>query len=334
MGSRRDFIKTLGIAGAGLLIPWKKVLPDTPSVFFDTSKLTKFKDPLLTAIPTAVPDYKFANISHYTISMNEGTHRFHSEMPVSKTWGYGGLGYLGPTIEANSGEIIKVKWINNLPMDHIFEQDMMLLEMMDLADKPMVRTVVHVHGAKVPEKYDGGPEDWYASGGSLEAIYPNIQDARMMWYHDHALGQTRLNAYAGLAGLYFIRDDWEEKMNLPSGKYEIPLVIQDKQFDENGQLFYLNPWGPEFFGDTILVNGTAWPKLEVEPRKYRFRMLNASQARFFNLYLDYNVPMYQIGTEAGFLPRTAIHNFSSQLIMGCGERADVIIDFSNYKGKE
>lgn len=334
MGSRRDFIKTLGITGAGLLVPWKKLLPDTPAEFYDTSKLTKFKDPLLAAIPVAQPDFKLGNMEHYTIKMAEGTHQFHSEMPVTKTWGYGGLGYFGPTIEARMNQIVKVKWVNNLPAEHLLEQDMMLLEMMNLADKPLVRSVVHVHGAKVPETSDGGPEDWYASGGWRECVYPNMQDARMMWYHDHALGQTRLNAYAGLAGLFIIRDDDEDRMNLPSGPYEIPLIMQDKQFDVNGQLFYLNPWGPEFFGDTMVVNRTIWPKLEVEPRKYRFRMLNASQARFLNLYLDYNVPMYQIGTEGGFLPKTVVHNAGNQLILGCGERADVIVDFSFLYGKE
>ncbi|MGE5681850.1 MAG: multicopper oxidase domain-containing protein [Bacillota bacterium] len=334
MSNRRDFIRQLGMAGMGMLIPWQKLLPDTPTTFFDTSKLTKFKDPLLSAIPVAVPDYQSEDVTHYTIKMAEGTHRFHSEMPLTRTWGYGGLGYLGPTIETKTNHIVKVKWVNNLPGEHIFEQDMMLLKMMHLEDKPMVRTSVHLHGAKVPEIYDGGPEAWYSVGESFESVYPNIQDARHMWYHDHALGQTRLNAYAGLAGLWFIRDNREKAMHLPEGEYEIPLVIQDKQFDENGQLFYLNPWGPEFFGDTIMVNGTIWPKLEVEPRKYRFRMLNAAQARFFNLYMDYNVPMYQIGTEGGFLPRTAVHNFGNQLILGCGERADVIIDFSDFCGKE
>ncbi|MGE5458718.1 MAG: multicopper oxidase domain-containing protein [Methanococcaceae archaeon] len=334
MFSRRDFIQTMGLAGAGLFVPWKKLLPATPDQFFDTSQLTKFKDPLLAAIPVAVPDLKLGTVKHYTIKMAEGTHRFHSEMPLTKTWGYGGLGYFGPTIETRTNQILGIKWVNNLPAEHIFEQDEMILEMMGLKDKPMVRTCVHLHGAKVPEKYDGGPEDWYTVGQSFESLYPNIQDARQMWYHDHALGQTRLNAYAGLAGLWYIRDAWEDALNLPKGNYEIPLIIQDKKFDLNGQLFYLNPWEAEFFGDTILVNGTAWPKLEVEPRKYRFRLLNGAQARFFNLFLDLNVPMYQIGTEAGFLNNTVQFNSSHQLVLGNGERADVIIDFAPYKGQE
>ncbi|HEX2961119.1 MAG TPA: multicopper oxidase domain-containing protein [Ignavibacteriales bacterium] len=332
MSSRRDFIRQIGIAGAGMLIPWSKLLPDTPTQFFDTSKLTKFKDPLLSAIPVAKPVWENGHISHYTITMEEGSCRFHSEMPVTKTWGYGGLGYLGPTIETRENRIVIIKWVNNLPSEHIFEQDEKLLEMLNVPS--YTRACVHLHGGKVPEKFDGSPESWFASGRSFEALYPNIQDARQMWYHDHALGQTRLNAYAGLAGLWFIRDDYEDSLNLPKGPYEIPLVIQDKQFDINGQLFYLNPWGPEFFGDAIMVNRTIWPRLEVEPRKYRFRMLNASQARFFNIYLDNNVPMYQIGTEGGFLPGTVIHNFSNQLVLGCAERADVIVDFSSLEGKE
>src|ERR1044071_960167 len=112
-----------------------------------------------------------------------------------------------------------------------------------------------------------------------------------LWYHDHALGNTRLNVASGLAGMYFIRDDYEDSLNLPSGPFEVPIMIQDRAFRSDGQIDYPGEgvtaqhpvWIPEYFGDTSVVNGKVLPFLEVEPRRYRFRMLNAANARFYNL---------------------------------------------------
>jgi spore coat protein A len=216
---------------------------------------------------------------------------------------------------------------------------------------------------------DGLPQHWFTpdptapangiggpAGNSFLATYHNNQRAAGIWYHDHALGITRLNVYAGLAGLYFVRDAVEQSLNLPTGPYEVPLVLQDRRFYANGQLFYpagpgdlTNPGGgtplaglppdfpstssvvPHAFGDVNLVNGKIWPYLEVEPRKYRFRMLNGANARFYNLVLDAgaagSVPFHQIGTDAGLLANRVDRN---SLLMGPADRADVIVDFSQY----
>ena len=120
------------------------------------------------------------------------------------------------------------------------------------------------------------------------------------------LGITRLNVYAGLFGAFIIRDEFEDALNLPKGKYEIPLTLFDRSFDREGQLFYPvspdaeSPWVPEVFGDAILVNGKLFPYLEVEPRKYRFRVLNAANGRFFHLALSNGQEFHQIGTDLGF----------------------------------
>ncbi len=221
-------------------------------------------------------------------------------------------------------------------------------------DQPSVRTVVHLHGGRVRPEYDGYPEAWFTRDFEkrgpkfLEKVYyyPNCQRPTTLWYHDHALGITRLNVYAGLAGFYLIRDDQEESLNLPSGPYEIPMVIQDRSFYPNGELFYSsqpdvipppeevphfpNPSiVPEFFGDTILVNGKVWPYLEVEPRKYRFRILNGSNARFYKMQLSSGQKFIQIGTEGGLLESKVETN---TIILAPAERADVIIDFSNQNG--
>ena len=153
---------------------------------------------------------------------------------------------------------------------------------------------------------------------------------------DHALGITRLNMFAGLFGLYILRDELEAGLNLPHGKYEIPLILYDRSFDRDGQLFYPvsgdpeSPWVSEVFGDGILVNGKLFPFLEVEPRLYRFRVLNAANGRFFHLAFSARTTFHQIGTDLGLLARPVpLESFA----LAPGERADLLVDFSSHRGE-
>lgn len=272
-----------------------------------------------------------------------------------------------------------------------------------------VPMVVHVHGAHTGEDSDGYPEAWYlpeeaatdpninySSGtffdymnskykhkwtpGTVSFKYPNDQRATTLWYHDHTLGMTRINVYAGPAGFWLIRggdDDLDLGYVAPGvgdnafGEYtEIPIAIQDRSFDDNGQLFYpdnraffegllvsqlqipFTPdpavgspsdvapiWNPEFFGNMMVVNGQTWPFLEVEQRRYRFRLLNGCNSRF--LILDFSdipdVEVWQIGAEGGFLPAPILLNDytypgaddgAATILMGPAERADIIVDFT------
>ena len=158
----------------------------------------------------------------------------------------------------------------------------------------------------------------------------------MLWYHDHALGINRLNVVAGLFGVFLVRDPVEDSLNLPSGKYEIPLVIYDRMFDEQGQLYYpvsgdpKAPWVPEFFGDAILVNGKLFPYLEVEPRRYRFRVLNGANGRFFHLSLSNGQTFHQIGSDQGLLPAPVSLD---HVLLAPSERADLILDFADHAGE-
>ena len=206
-----------------------------------------------------------------------------------------------------------------------------------------IPTVVHLHGAEVLSQFDGHPEAWFTPGlaqrgrGFVSNMYNyvNTQDATTLWYHDHSLGVVRENVYAGLAGFYFVRDNRDtglanNPITLPSGAQEVELFLADKQFDTNGQLYWPdsdqagslnggpgNPdkhpfWIPEFFGDVITVNGKAWPVMDVQPRRYRFRVVNGSNARFYSMQLfnqagvDMHVngpagpAIWQIGSDGGF----------------------------------
>jgi len=221
--------------------------------------------------------------------------------------------------------------------------------------------VTHLHGGEVPSGSDGGPEQWWTQNGihghdynttittdpnAAVYYYPNEQLPTTLWYHDHALGITRINVMSGLAGFYLLRDPNDPvAASLPSGAYEVPIVIQDRSFlandpvTGNNEFWYdaigIDPtvhpyWVPEFFGNTIMVNGKMWPNLNVEPTTYRFRLLDGSNARFYSLFFVDRVtkavlPFTQIGTDGGYLgapvPLTS-------LTIAPGERADIIVDFS------
>jgi spore coat protein A len=249
-------------------------------------------------------------------------------------WGFGAT-CPGPTFDVQSGQEILVEWANELPQKHFLPIDHRLGGAGK--DQPEVRAVVHLHGGKVPAESDGYPEDWSVPGKSALYHYPNRQDAAMLWYHDHAMGINRLNIYAGLFGAFIIRDSFEDALNLPTGKYEIPLTIFDRFLTPQGQLYYPvsdqadAPWVPEVFGDAMLVNGKIFPYLDVEPRKYRFRVLNASNARFYHLSLDRGVSFSQIGTDQGLL---AAPLPLTELMIAPAERVDLVVDFSAHRGEQ
>ena len=283
----------------------------------------------------------------YRMRMVDFRKKLHSDLPATRLWGYEGQ-YPGPTIEAVRGEPIEVRWENGLPAQHLFAVDTRIHGAMPPA--PTVRVVPHLHGARTASKSDGLPESWFTPGEAAHYSYPNSQPAATQWYHDHALGITRLNVYAGLSGFYLLRDAEERGMALPAGEYEVPLLLQDRTLDEGGQLVYApnfddgqlaakGMWAPEFFGELPVVNSAVYPYLEVEPRPYRLRLLNGANSRFFNLYFNLakrptDVPslvkFHQIGSDGGFLPGPMeLQN----LLLGPAERADAIVDFSGLEGK-
>ncbi|MFM8728177.1 MAG: multicopper oxidase domain-containing protein, partial [Planctomycetaceae bacterium] len=166
---------------------------------------------------------------------------------MTTVWGYNGS-YPGVTIEAQSGVATRVRFTNALPQKHLLPIDPTLdgaFNYMLNTPNPEVRTITHLHGGHSRPEHDGFPEHWYVPGSSRDHIYDNNQPASTLWYHDHAMGSTRLNVYAGLAGFYLIRDKVETALNLPRGTFEVPLAIQDRCFNADGSLFY--PTSREYF---------------------------------------------------------------------------------------
>ncbi len=305
--------------------------PDSLARFVDALPIPGVLEP---AEFRADPEDAQIQIAYYRVSMKEAEIRVHRDLPPTRIWGYGG-GMPGPTIETRSGRALLVEWRNDLPDRHFLPIDHGLCGAG--ADRPEVRAVVHVHGAKVPPESDGYPESWYAPGRSAVYHYPNRQDAATLWYHDHAMGIERLNQYAGLFGVFLIRDDVEDALKLPAGRYEVPLVLCDRLFDSRAQLVYPTsgapdaPWVSEFAGDALLVNGKLFPYLDVEPRRYRFRVVNASNSRVYDLSLSSREPLHQIGSDQGLLPRPVVLH---TVTLAPAERADLIVDFSGAAGQK
>jgi spore coat protein A, manganese oxidase len=324
--SRRRFLRLAGAAGAGLALPVRlggAALAQAPIV--DPDSLTMFRDPL--PVPGRWPAGRLAARG---LRMAPSTHQFHSELPGTPTWGYGGASYLGPTIEARRGVPVSFTAYNDLG-PHLLGVDEELHGPDMANDQQQPRVSLHKHGGYTEPESDGYPEDTFVPGEAHVYNYVNDQQAGTIWYHDHALGITRLNVYAGLAGFYLIRDAHEASLGLPPSPFEIPLAIQDKSFNEDGSLFYPDPWEPEFFGNVAVVNGRVWPYLDVGRGWYRLRLLNGSSSRFYNLQLQGPTgvaPMWQIGTDTGLLHRrTLVGTATSPLVLAPGERADILVNF-------
>jgi spore coat protein A, manganese oxidase len=414
MTTRRMFLKVGALAGTSLTL--RNLMPKAWAFCISGQSLRKFIIPLPglgpTGIPAASPDKsKYPGVDYYKITMGQFQQHLHPDLPAPTTlWGYadvtGGqpnFRYLGGAIVAQENRPVRIKFTNELPNKHPLPVDTSLMGAEP--DQPVNRATAHLHGGFVPWVSDGGPFTWFTPDGKAgesrlkwlpdnnrrltdDLWYPNAQSSRLMWYHDHAMGITRLNAYAGLATAYILRDDFENALiaaGILPGKVagtEIPLIIQDKAFKceddafgKAGDLDYpmtqeagdvapgfppipFPSCVPEFFAETMLVNGAPYPYVQVQQRRYRLRILNACQARFLNLQLYYaknglateanlgapGPAMVQIGTEGGFLPEPVVLNSppmpltfdpvsgvptSYTLLLAPAERADIIVDFSH-----
>ncbi|MBG0826680.1 multicopper oxidase family protein [Planomonospora sp. ID67723] len=229
-------------------------------------------------------------------------------------WGYGGS-FPGPTIEARSGRRTVVRVSNGLG----------------------VPTVTHLHGGRTPPESDGYPTDLVRPGSRRDYAFPLDQRAATLWYHDHRMDYTGQQVWRGLAGFFLVGDDEEEALPLPRGERDVPLMICDRSFAEDGSMPYpgfadrpgvREPYMGGVLGDVILVNGAPWPELRVERARYRLRLLNGSNARPYELSLSTGGAVVQIGSDGGLL--TAPRELR-RIRLAPGERADVVVDFSAYR---
>ena len=335
--SRRAFLRNAGFAVAGL-----QLRPQTASarqeLELDPSTLAPFVDPLplpALARPSGRrphPQNPSETIPYYRIAMSERTVKIHRDLPPTRMWCFGDS-FPGPTIETQSGQAMIVDWENRLPARHFLPID----HSIEGAGPgvPEVRAVVHLHGGRTPPDSDGYPERWTTPGQTQTCFYPSAQHAALLFYHDHAMGINRLNIYAGLEGLFIVRDPREDDLHLPSGAYEIPLMISDRLLTRDGQLLYPvspipdRPWVPEVFGNAVLTNGKLLPYHNVEPRKYRLRLMNGSNGRFYRFELSSRTPFQVIANDQALLPAPVQ---ARRLPLAPAERADIVVDFAPFAG--
>jgi spore coat protein A len=287
-----------------------------------------------------------SGLNQYSFTQREIARQLHPNLPATPFWAYddgsglaGQAGSFGMAVVAQTGTALDISYTSNLP--EIYPDWIPVdTRLTPLGDH--VRVMTHLHGAFVAGDSDGNPAVTpygFGPGDTQTVDYPNEQPATLLWFHDHGLGATRLNVFAGLAAAYLLRDQYDtglepNPIGIPGGAYEIPLVIQDRQFNSDGTFFYPTSdiegaiWIGEYFGDVMLVNGKVWPYLNVEPRMYRFRILNGCNARILNLDLS-GLDFWQIGAEGGLWDMPVR---TRRLVLAPAERADVLVDFSRFAG--
>jgi spore coat protein A, manganese oxidase len=344
--TRRSFIKCGAGASAALALPWtvRQAYAARPA----RSVLTKYIQSLPVpgnGIVVATP----SGTNQYAFTQREIARQLHPNLPSTPFWAYddgsglaGQAGSFGMAVVAQSGTALDISYTSNLP--EIYPDWIPV----DTRLTPLgnhVRMMTHLHGGFVNADSDGNPAitpNGFGSGETQSVHYSNQlpqMPASLLWFHDHALGATRLNVFAGLAAAYILRDEFDtggepNPIGIPGGAYEIPLVIQDRQFNTDGTFLYPTSeiegvtWIGEYFGDVMLVNGKVWPFLNVEPRMYRFRILNGCNARILNLDLS-GSDFWQIGAEGGLWD---IPVRTRRLVLAPAERADVLVDFSRFAG--
>lgn len=308
--TRKEALKMGLFASAALMMPLQRIARTDVKV---ENRLPENQLPKPFQVPFAVPPVarpvrSTATTDYYRMTMKAGRARILPDLPPTEVWGYEGI-TPGPTIVQRRGRRTVVRHINGI-------------------HRPNHRWAsVHLHGNASAPQYDGYASDVIRPEHYKDYIYPNEQDARTLWYHDHGVHDTAFNAYMGLAALYITHDEKELSLPIPHGRYDVPLVIKDATFAKNGQLIFDDRDHSDLFGDVILVNGRPWPLMKVERRKYRFRVLNASISRSYELALSTGDPLIVIGHDGGLAPHPVE---THSLRIGMAERYEVVVDFANY----
>ncbi|WP_406341556.1 O-aminophenol oxidase PhsA [Streptomyces sp. NBC_00648] len=304
--------------------------------------------------------------------------RLHSQLPPTLMWGYNGT-VPGPTIEVRRGQRVRIAWTNRVPRGSEYPVTAVEVPLRPQGTAPATTeagrggveasadvaalpawTVTHLHGAQTGGGNDGWADNAVTEGDAQLSEYPNDHQAVQWWYHDHAMNITRFNVYAGLVGTYLLRDDEEDALRLPRGEREMPLILADRNLDTdedgrlNGRLLHKTivvdpknaetgrPVSAPFTGPFTTVNGVIWPYLDTDAAWYRFRLVNASNARIYDLVLldeeDNPVPgvLHQIGSDGGLLPTPVTVGFDAALptlTVAPAERMDLLIDFRELAGR-
>ncbi len=313
--SRRDLLKAGVFAGAATALPLQRFVSgaDSLATRMPASKLPRPFSSTFRRPSVITPSISTATTDYYDITMRAAQVEI---LPGYQTVAYTYNGQVpGPTIRVDQGRQVVVRQANQLPAMHD-----------RLGYEPW--TSVHLHGSASLPQFDGYASDITRPGEFKDYQYPNAQPARTLWYHDHGVHHTAQNAYQGLAAMYLMSDPLERSLGLPSGEFDVPLMISDAMFHSDGQFLFSLDDESGMWGDVMLVNGVPWPTMDVKPRKYRFRVLNCSISRSLNWRLSNGAPFHVIATDGGL---TAAPIQVTNIRHAGAERYEVVIDFAKYK---
>lgn len=308
--SRRDALKVSVLGAAAVALPWQGVLSAKSASTIDRARIPRPYTVPFVQPPVLRPTRTDATTDYYRIVQRPFVGQI---LPGVATplWGYNGV-VPGPTIKVRRNRRTVVRQVNQLPPTHPA-----------LGYIPWTST--HLHGSPSRPQFDGYASDITYPGEWKDYVYPNTCEARTLWYHDHGVHHTAENVYMGLAAQYHVSDPVEAALPLPKGRYDVPLIISDVKFAQDGSLLWDDDAHSGAFGDVILVNGKPWPTMRVEQRKYRFRILNASISRGYRLQLSNGRPLVVIATDAGLM---ATAQRVASLKIGMAERYEVVVDFA------
>jgi spore coat protein A, manganese oxidase len=355
--TRKRLLQYGAAGGTVLFLPW--AARTTPARAAMGGRLAKYIQPV-PRVGAGIAVAQQSGSNHYAFTQTEIARQLHPDLPATPLWAYddgqnglgGQAGSFGTVVAAESGTAVTMSFTNNLPSKYPdwIPVDPRLTPFRNPDGSPQVRVMTHLHGGFVSGDSDGNPAatpDLFKQGQTQNVLYTNQvpeMPASLLWFHDHGLGTTRLNVFAGLAAGYVLRDEFDTgeagnangfPVGLGPDGFEVPLVIQDRQFNPDGTFLYPTSdipgaiWIGEYFGDVMLVNGKVWPFLDVKPRLYRFRILNGCNSRIMNLGIG-GARMWQIGAEGGLWD---ISVPVRQLVLAPAERADVLVDFSRLAGQ-
>ncbi len=322
--------------GASLLFGGGRAIADGPEfsspLLFHSPRLEPFVDelPILPRIDSA------------TVSIDATTtsHSFHRDLAPGPALAYGDRSYLGPVVVARRGRETTIEYRNRITT-HPFAADFdTSLHGLGEHDRTAVPTSMHLHGGVTPPEFDGHPKQISRPGQGYTYRFPNQQEATTMWYHDHAMAVTRLNVYAGLAGLYLLRDEYDtgepgNPLGLPTGAHELDLVLQEKIVNSDGtQSIRSTPvvpqgrWEGGAVGDVGVVNGKIWPEARVDRGLYRMRLLNAASFSVWDLHFSDDMQFWVIGMEGGLMDAPVR---TGRVRLSPGERVDILVDFGSLE---
>jgi len=306
---RREFLQQTGILGTAFMFGCQndKTINDTASVNSDTDSGNDIENTLFIP-PLAESVVDTDGFTAFNLYIKESEHKFFDGQ-YTRTFAIDGT-YLGPTIRVSNQEKVRITYHNQLTES----------------------TTMHGHGMHVPAKMDGGPHQKILSATSWTTEYTVTQQASTNWYHPHEMGTTAEQVYMGLAGFIWVDDQLSQSLDLPNqyGVNDIPLVLQDRFFDENNQLDY-SPTRQEimhgYIGDTFIANGQIEPTFLAVDDKIRFRILNGSNSSMYRLQFTNDISFYQIASDGGLLESPVQ---MTQITLSPGERAEIVIDLSEY----